>query len=193
MGDKNYQRIACVDISHQHGQATYGSVVLFTGSGSETKAYRKYVIKDHTPGDDYGAIDYVLSHYFSNKEHPTVDLLIIDGGKGQLHQAQKSLKNLDFKGDIISISKGEGRKAGLETIWQGSPIVALDWPKDHPGFLLLLHIRDSAHKAAITMHRKSKMRMGIRATLTTIKGIGENPVLFKNVTAHKRSSHRLTF
>ena len=170
--DRTIDRIECFDISHTMGEATIGSCVVFDQGGSRRRDYRQYAIHDIVGGDDYAAMKQVLTRRY--KKQPLPDLLLIDGGKGQLGIAREVLTELGILGDtlLISVAKGEGRKAGLEVLHfiDHEP---LDLPMDSKALHLLMHIRDEAHRFAITAHRKKRDKRRSSSVLEVIPGLGE--------------------
>ena len=170
--DRTIDRIECFDISHTMGEATIGSCVVFDQGGSRRRDYRQYAIHDIVGGDDYAAMKQVLTRRY--KKQPLPDLLLIDGGKGQLNMAKEVLIELGILGDtlLIGVAKGEGRKAGLEVLHflDHEP---LDLPMDSKALHLLMHIRDEAHRFAITAHRKKRDKRRSSSVLEVIPGLGE--------------------
>ena len=170
--ERTIDRIECFDISHTMGEATIGSCVVFDQGGSRRRDYRQYAIHDIQGGDDYAAMKQVLTRRY--KKQPLPDLLLIDGGKGQLGIAKEVLTELGILGDtlLVSVAKGEGRKAGLEVLHfiDHEP---LDLPMDSKALHLLMHIRDEAHRFAITAHRKKRDKRRSSSVLEVIPGLGE--------------------
>lgn len=170
--ERTIDRIECFDISHTMGEATIGSCVVFDQGGSRRRDYRQYAIHDIQGGDDYAAMKQVLTRRY--KKQPLPDLLLIDGGKGQLGIAKEVLTELGILGDtlLISVAKGEGRKAGLEVLHfiDHEP---LDLPMDSKALHLLMNIRDEAHRFAITAHRKKRDKRRSSSVLEVIPGLGE--------------------
>nr|WP_299038935.1 excinuclease ABC subunit UvrC [uncultured Psychrobacter sp.] len=170
--DRAIDRIECFDISHTMGEATIGSCVVFDQGGARRRDYRQYAIHDIVGGDDYAAMQQVLIRRY--KKQPLPDLLLIDGGKGQMSIAKEVLTELGILGDtlLIGVAKGEGRKAGLEVLHflDHEP---LDLPMDSKALHLLMHIRDEAHRFAITAHRKKRDKRRSSSVLEVIPGLGE--------------------
>ena len=170
--DRTIDRIECFDISHTMGEATIGSCVVFDQGGARRRDYRQYAIHDIQGGDDYAAMKQVLTRRY--KKQPLPDLLLIDGGKGQLSMAKEVLVELGILSDtlLIGVAKGEGRKAGLEVLHflDHEP---LDLPMDSKALHLLMHIRDEAHRFAITAHRKKRDKRRSSSVLEVIPGLGE--------------------
>ncbi|MBT9541014.1 excinuclease ABC subunit UvrC [Thiobacillus sp.] len=169
------KRIECFDISHTLGEATIASCVVYEGDDLKKSDYRRYNISGITPGDDYAAMHAALVKRFqkSVEENGVLpDLLLIDGGKGQISTAVAAMSELGL-GEVLllGVAKGEARKPGLETL-----IFAdgreLNLAKDHPGFHLIQQIRDEAHRFAITGHRAKRGKARLQSSLEDIAGIG---------------------
>lgn len=165
-------RIECFDISHTMGEAAIGSCVVFDQNGPKKRDYRQYAIHDITAGDDYAAMRQVLMRRYT--KHPLPDLLLIDGGKGQLNVAIEVLSELGKLTDtlLVGVAKGEGRKAGLEVLHfvAHEPI---DLPTDSKALHLIMQIRDEAHRFAITAHRKKRDKKRSSSVLEVIPGLGQ--------------------
>jgi len=168
-------RIECFDISHTMGEATVASCVVYEGDDLKKSDYRRYNISGITPGDDYAAMHAALIKRFrkSVEENGVLpDLLLIDGGKGQVAMAVEAMAELGLSDvPLLGVAKGEARKPGLETL-----IFAdgreLNLAKDHPGFHLIQQVRDEAHRFAITGHRAKRGKARVQSTLEDIPGIG---------------------
>ncbi len=169
-------RVECFDISHTQGQDTVASCVVFDHGIPAKQYYRKFNIKDINPGDDYAAMAQALERRYSRivKEQGQLpDLLIIDGGKGQLKIAKEILATLNLTDlYVIGVAKGEGRKAGLEKIILPIDNEELFLKQDSPGFHLIQAIRDEAHRFAITGHRMKRSKTTQHSVLDEIEGIG---------------------
>ena len=169
------KRIECFDISHTMGEATIASCVVYEGDDLKKSDYRRYNIGGITPGDDYAAMHAALIKRFhkSIEENGVLpDLLLIDGGKGQIAMAVEAMTELGLSDVLLlGVAKGEARKPGLETL-----IFAdgreLKLAKDHPGFHLIQQVRDEAHRFAITGHRAKRGKARVQSTLEDIPGIG---------------------
>lgn len=170
------QRIECFDISHTMGEETVASCVVYGESGALTKEYRRFNIKGITPGDDYAAMrQAILRRYTRVKEGDGVlpDLLIIDGGLGQLRQAAEALEEIQVSGVILlGISKGPSRKVGLENLHIWGRDKSIHLKPDDIAFHLIQFIRDEAHRFAITAHRKKRAKKSMDSPLEHIEGIG---------------------
>jgi len=168
------QRIECFDVSHTMGEATVASCVVYDRMDLRRGEYRRYNIEGVTPGDDYGALAQALSRRYGRiaaGEGVAPDLILIDGGKGQVNAARKALAESGLS-DIafVGVAKGPERKPGMEELWIGERSVSL--PPDHPGLHLIQQIRDEAHRFAITGHRARRSKRRITSTLEGIGGVG---------------------
>ena len=170
------QRIECFDISHTMGEATVASCVVFDGHGMQKSEYRRFNIRDITPGDDYAAMRQVLSRRYERLSADGAkmpDLILIDGGKGQVSQARSALVELGLNDvSVVGVAKGPERKPGLEelVVEGGGPPVSL--PPQHPGLHLIQQIRDEAHRFAIVGHRARRGKARTVSELNEIPGIG---------------------
>ena len=169
------KRLECFDISHTSGEATVASCVVFDTNGPLKSDYRRFNIEGVTAGDDYAAMEQALRRRYRRlKEGEAVlpDLLVIDGGQGQLGKAAGVLSELQVDDiGLIGVAKGPARKAGLEKILlygQGE----LSVPTTSGSMHLLQHIRDEAHRFAITGHRGRRAKNRRRSALDGIVGIG---------------------
>ncbi len=169
------RRMECFDISHSMGEATVASCVVFDESGPRKSDYRRFNIDGITPGDDYAAMHQALTRRYQRLaagEGALPDILFIDGGKGQLAQAADVLGSLGVQGVLlIGIAKGEGRKPGLETLHFADG-ADLQLTADSPALHLIQHIRDEAHRFAITGHRARRGKQRQRSALEDIPGVG---------------------
>ena len=169
-------RMECFDISHTLGEATVGSCVVFENGQPFKEDYRRYNITGITPGDDYAAMRDVLERRYKKimaGEGKLPDLILIDGGRGQLNAAVAILNELGVRDiPLVGIAKGEGRKPGLEELIFPEPGKTLRLPMDHPGFHLLQAIRDKAHRFAITGHRARRGKARTHSSLEDVAGVG---------------------
>ena len=168
-------RLECFDISHTSGEATVASCVVFDQNGPLKSDYRRFNIDGITPGDDYAAMSQALSRRYTRikkGEGLLPDILFIDGGKGQLSEAEKIFEELQIEGvTLVGIAKGPTRKAGLESlILSGGP--ELNLAQDNPGLHLIQHIRDESHRFAITAHRTRRGKQRTESVLEGIDGVG---------------------
>lgn len=174
--DTPIQRMECFDISHTSGQQTVASCVVFNREGPLKSDYRRYNIEGITPGDDYAAMAQALKRrYKSVKEVQKIpDLLLIDGGKGQLAQAEQFFEDwpYDKKPMLLGVAKGTTRKPGLETLILAGSHQVLPMDSHSPGLHLVQHIRDESHRFAITGHRNRRQKVKTTSSLESIPGIG---------------------
>ncbi|MFP6795585.1 MAG: excinuclease ABC subunit UvrC [Pseudomonadales bacterium] len=169
------KRLECFDISHTSGEATVASCVVFDTNGPLKSDYRRFNIEGVNAGDDYGAMEQALRRRYrrlKKGEAVLPDLLVIDGGEGQLGKAANVLSELQVDAvGLIGVAKGPGRKARLDKILlhgQGE----LSVPATSGSMHLLQHIRDEAHRFAITGHRGRRAKNRRRSALDGISGIG---------------------
>jgi len=174
------ERIECFDISHTLGEATVASCVVFDANGPARRHYRRYNISGITPGDDYAAMHQALTRRFrpdtgsadSAAAAILPDLLLIDGGAGQIAQARDVLAALGLDGIVlIGVSKGPERRPGDETLLLPDGR-ALQPGAASPGLQLIQHVRDEAHRFAITGHRARRQKARTSSHLEDIPGIG---------------------
>lgn len=169
-------RMACFDISHTRGEATVASCVIFEAGLPQKSAYRRFNIKGIEPGDDYAAMRQALTRRFKRVragEAPLPDLLLIDGGRGQLAVAEQVLDELEITGVIvIGVAKGATRKPGLEQIFLPGRRSPLILPADSLGLHLIQHIRDESHRFAITAHRGQRKKARTGSVLDEVEGLG---------------------
>ncbi len=174
--DEPPNRIECFDISHSQGEGTVASCVVFDREGPRKSDYRRFNISDITPGDDYAAMEQALLRRYTRlkKEDAALpELLLIDGGKGQLSSARKVMEELQISEILlVGVSKGPARKAGMEILHIPSQGRELDLPPDSPALHLIQQIRDEAHRFAITGHRQRRARARNVSPLEGIPGVG---------------------
>ncbi|ERH63103.1 excinuclease ABC subunit C [Pantoea dispersa EGD-AAK13] len=172
-------RMECFDISHTMGEQTIASCVVFNRDGPLRADYRRYNIEGITPGDDYAAMNQVLRRRYGKALEPEKipDVILIDGGKGQLAQAQQVFAELDVPWDknrpiLLGVAKGSDRKAGLETLFFAAEGEGVSLPPDSPALHVIQHIRDDAHNHAISGHRKKRAKVKNTSALESIEGVG---------------------
>ncbi|NJA05055.1 excinuclease ABC subunit UvrC [Methylococcaceae bacterium WWC4] len=169
-------RLECFDISHTLGEQTVASCVVFDRNGPVKSDYRRFNIEGVTGGDDYAAIHQAVFRRFKRQkqgEHPAPDILFIDGGKGQVGEAEKALAELQINNVmIVGVAKGPDRKAGMEKIILAGRDQPLDVTPGAAALLLIQQIRDEAHRFAITGHRQRRSKARNRSTLEDIAGLG---------------------
>ena len=170
------ERIECFDISHLGGEATVASCVVFGENGPRKSDYRKFNIKEAVAGDDYAAMHEALKRRYSRikREDGIVpDIILIDGGKGQVAQAVAVLTELQIEDvQVIGIAKGTTRKPGLETLLLHDGTEERRLAPDSPALHLLQHVRDEAHRFAIAAHRRARGNARKGSPLEQIAGIG---------------------
>ena len=170
------QRIECFDVSHTMGEATVASCVVYDQAAPQKAEYRHFNITGIDPGDDYAAMREVLSRRYRRivaGEGKLPDLVLIDGGKGQLGVACEVFAELGLSDVLlIGVAKGEARKPGLEQLIFPGHANPLQLPGGHPALHLIQQIRDEAHRFAIQGHRARRGKARITSTLESIAGIG---------------------
>lgn len=174
--DRAPNRIECFDISHSHGEATVASCVVFDEKGAVKKDYRRFNINDVTAGDDYTALYQAIQRRYSRllKDEKVIpDVVLIDGGKGQLQQAIDVFEELRITSTtLLSISKGPGRNPNYDIIWQAGSKQPLYLAHDSISLHLLQQIRDEAHRFAITGHKNQRGKKRQQSVLEGIEGVG---------------------
>lgn len=169
-------RIECFDISHTMGEATVASCVVYDNLSMRNSEYRRFNINGITPGDDYAALRDALTRRYKKivtGEGQLPDLILIDGGKGQVSVAKEALQELGISdAKLLGVAKGEGRKPGLEQLIFPISKKPLQLPNDHAGLHLIQQIRDEAHRFAIQGHRSRRGKARTSSTLENIGGVG---------------------
>jgi excinuclease ABC subunit C len=170
------ERLECFDISHSSGEATVASCVVFDTGGPVKSDYRRFNIEGIKAGDDYAAMAQALKRRYtrlSSGEGKFPNILLIDGGKGQVRQAVESLNALGVVGvQIVGVAKGTTRKAGFETLYVVAGDRELVLSADSPALHLIQQVRDEAHRFAITGHRQRRDKKRRESPLEGIPGVG---------------------
>jgi len=171
------KHIECFDISHSSGEATVASCVVFDERGPVRSEYRAYNITDIVGGDDYAAMRQALMRRYSKaleENRPLPDLLLIDGGKGQMKQALDVLRELSIQSiTVVGVAKGPTRKAGLETLYLGHDYDEVALLPHDQALHAIQQVRDEAHNHAVRSHRKRRDKARVKSSLEGIEGIGE--------------------
>jgi excinuclease ABC subunit C len=170
------QRIECFDISHTMGEATVGACVVYESGAMLKSDYRRFNVATTDAGDDYAAMREVLSRRYRrlvNGDGVLPDIVLIDGGKGQLGVASEVFSELGVTDvQLIGVAKGEERKPGLEQLWLPGRAHPLELASNHPGLHLIQQIRDEAHRFAIEGHRARRAKARTGSVLDAIEGVG---------------------
>ncbi len=170
------KRMECFDVSHTMGERTVASCVVFGTQGPLKSDYRRFNIEGLAPGDDYGALRQALSRRYARikkGEAPLPDLLLIDGGPGQLAEAVGVLKELEIEGVCVAgVAKGADRRPGQERLFLAGEEHPRMLAGDSPALHLIQRIRDEAHRFAITGHRQRRAKARTHSVLETVAGLG---------------------
>jgi excinuclease ABC subunit C len=170
------RRLECFDISHTQGEQTVASCVVFDRQGPVKSAYRRFNIEGIEPGDDYAALAQAVDRRYrriKNGEYEAPDLLMIDGGKGQVRVVRDALIELGMTEiNILGVAKGPDRKPGMEMLFPAGHHEPILLPAHSPALLLIQQIRDEAHRFAITGHRQRRAKVRKQSTLEAIDGLG---------------------
>jgi excinuclease ABC subunit C len=174
--DEMPTRLECFDISHTMGEETVASCVVFGPEGPLKNHYRRFNIRGITGGDDYAAMRQALERRFKHLargEGEAPDVLLIDGGRGQVGEALAVLRGLGLDGiRVVGVAKGPSRRAGEETLVLGDSGRELEPGPDSPALHLIDAVRDEAHRFAITGHRRRREKARERGVLEDVPGIG---------------------
>ena len=169
-------RLECFDISHMAGGATVGSCVVFGTDGPVKADYRRFNVTDITPGDDYGALAQVIKRRYlriKKGEASIPDVLLVDGGQGQLSAVASVLKELQLENImLVAIAKGQDRKPGRERLYLRGISQAIKLPANSPALYLIQKIRDEAHRFAIEGHKARRKKQQYSSPLDGINGLG---------------------
>jgi excinuclease ABC subunit C len=170
------ERIECFDVSHLAGEGTVASCVVFAPDGARKREYRRYNIEGVTAGDDYAAMHQALSRYgarIASGERPRPDLLLIDGGPGQVEAAQSALTECGLSGlAVVGVSKGADRRVGQERLHLPGDPTPIVLEADSAALHFIQRVRDEAHRFAITGHRRRRARRYHESVLEAVVGLG---------------------
>jgi excinuclease ABC subunit C len=196
------ETIECYDVSHLQGALTVASRIAFVNARANKNGYRRYKLREAAPGDDYGAMREVLRRRLAKVDRdPPPDLLLVDGGKGQLAQAQAVLADLGVEGiSLAALAKERDTEAPTPRVLRhgGAKREKLFLPgvKDpillapgEPALLLLQRVRDESHRFAIAYHRELRRKTQLRSILDELPGIG--PVKRRALLRHLGSLERI--
>lgn len=185
VGLPDLQRIECFDISHTMGEATQASCVVYENLEMRSSQYRRYNISDITPGDDYAAMRQALTRRYEKLaagEGARPDLILIDGGLGQLHIAMEVMSELGLNDlALVGVAKGVERKVGMEQLIFPDR-AAIRLASDNPALHLIQQVRDEAHRFAITGHRAKRGKARTVSSLAEISGVGD--IRRRNLLTH---------
>ena len=174
--DEVPQRLECFDVSHTGGEATVASCVVFGSEGPVKSDYRRFNISGVVAGDDYAALAQALQRRYARVkkgEVPTPDVLVIDGGRGQLNKAFEVVEELQLDGvQLVGVAKGQGRRPGRERLYLPGQPHPIRLPAASPALHLIQQVRDEAHRFAITAHRGRRQKRQFASPLEEIPGLG---------------------
>jgi excinuclease ABC subunit C len=169
-------RIECFDVSHTMGEAAVASCVVYDRHAMQNSEYRRFNIRDITPGDDYAAMRQALARRYervTGEGGKVPDLILIDGGKGQVAKAREALADLGLSDLMLAgVAKGPERKPGTEQLILDDGARTLELDPRHPGLHLVQQIRDEAHRFAIVGHRNRRGKARMSSMLNEIPGVG---------------------
>lgn len=172
-------RIECFDVSHTQGEAAVASCVVYENQDMRPDQYRRYNIKTAKAGDDYSAMREVLTRRYgklaegNEEDGKWPDLVLIDGGKGQVGMAQQVWQDLGISLPMVGIAKGPERKAGQEELIIPHLAATMQLPPHHPALHLLQTVRDESHRFAVSGHRRKRGKARVTSSLAEIPGVGD--------------------
>ncbi len=174
--DTTPARVECFDVSHTRGEGMVASCVVFDAEGARKSDYRRYNIHEVAAGDDYGALEHALTRRFGRlkrEEASLPDLVIVDGGQGQLRVASNVFEELQIIGvALLAIAKGPERRPGEEDLWQPGRDRPFRLDSHAQALHLLQQMRDEAHRFAVSSHRTRRAKARRESPLEAIPGIG---------------------
>jgi excinuclease ABC subunit C len=169
-------RVECFDVSHTAGEGTVASCVVFTPEGARKSDYRRYNIEGVVPGDDYAAMHQALLRHgahIANGDRPRPDLILIDGGAGQVEAATLALAAAGAEGlAVVGVAKGADRRPGQERLFLPGQAIPIALAADSAALHFIQRVRDDAHRFAITGHRRRRARRYKESILETVPGLG---------------------
>ena len=170
------RRLECFDVSHTRGERAVASCVVLGADGPDPAAYRRFNLSGFAPGDDCAALACALDRRYRrvrDGEYPAPDVLLVDGGAGQVRAARAALDALEVRGvALVGVAKGEGRRPGLETLHADTLEDPLRLPARSAALHLVQRLRDEAHRFAITGHRRRRAQSRRESVLEEIPGVG---------------------
>ena len=170
------ERVECFDVSHVSGEATVASCVVFNHEGAVKSDYRKFNIRDVPAGDDYAAISQAFNRRYSRikkEEGKLPDLILIDGGKGQVSSIRAVAEELQLdEVTLLGVAKGKSRKPGMERLVFSDGKTETSLAPNSSALHLIQEIRDEAHRFAVTGHRQQRARKRARSVLEDVEGVG---------------------
>jgi excinuclease ABC subunit C len=170
------KRLECFDVSHTMGESAVASCVVFGSEGPIKADYRRFNLKGITPGDDFGGMRQAVARHFARVqkgEGTMPDVLLIDGGEGQLHAAHAALAELGIRDLLaVGVAKGADRRVGQERLFLAGRDTPLILDPDSAALRLIQRVRDEAHRFAIAGHRKARARTRLESWLEEIPGLG---------------------
>ena len=170
------ERLECFDVSHTSGEATVASCVIFNQAGPLKSDYRRFNLNPKTAGDDYAAMAEAIKRRYKRVKTGEVampDVLFIDGGKGQLAEALTVLGKLELDWlQVVAVAKGRSRRSGMEQLFLAGLSTPTILPADSPALHLIQHLRDEAHRFALTGHRQRRAKARKTSRLEEIPGLG---------------------
>ena len=174
--DRVPERIECFDVSHTMGESAIAACVVLGPEGPIKADYRRFNLEGLTPGDDYEGLRQAVARHFTRVtrgERPMPDVLLIDGGAGQLQAARDAFATLGIDGPLtVGVAKGADRRVGQERLFLAGQDAPLILGPESPALRLIQRVRDEAHRFAIAGHRKARARSRLESLLEEIPGLG---------------------
>jgi excinuclease ABC subunit C len=174
--DRIPERIECFDVSHTMGESAIAACVVLGPEGPIKADYRRFNLDGLTPGDDYEGLRQAVTRHFTRVlrgERPMPDVLLIDGGAGQLQAARDAFATLGIDGPLtVGVAKGADRRVGQERLFLAGQDTPLILGPESSALRLIQRVRDEAHRFAIAGHRKARARSRLESLLEEIPGLG---------------------